>query len=104
MGLVMMSCKKAAELTCAALDRPLSLGDRVRLRMHLAVCASCKGFQKQNEALLRLFEQRFRNPAMFSQDANLPHLPPNACERLKHRLQEATVKRSSGDEATGPFL
>ena len=102
MGFVLMSCRRAAELTCAALDRPLSVGDRVRLRMHLAVCASCKSFQKQNEALLRLFEQRFRNPAMFSQDATLPSLPPNACERLKQRLQEASEPEPPSDESTRP--
>ena len=102
MGFVMMSCRRAAELTCAALDRPLSLGDRVRLRMHLAVCASCKSFQKQNEALLHLFEQRFRNPAMFSEDATLPSLPPNTCERLKQRLQEASEPEPPSDESTRP--
>lgn len=100
----MISCKKAAELTCAALDRPLSFGEQIQQRMHLLMCAACKGFQKQNKALLHLFELRFRNPAMFSQNANLPHLPSNACKRMKQRLQEAAVERSSDDQTSGPLL
>lgn len=94
---VMISCKKAAELTCAGLDRPLSIGETVRLRFHLLMCAACRGFQKQNQALLRLFEERFRNPAATRDDADLPKLPENACERLKRRLREAEAENHSSE-------
>lgn len=89
MNIMMISCKKAADLTCASLDRPLTLWEAVRLRLHLSMCAACKAFQLQNKALLKLFELRFRDPVYAKQEAGIPQLPPNACERLKEKLREA---------------
>lgn len=89
MNVMMISCKKAADLTCASLDRPLTLWETVRLRFHLLMCDACKAFQLQNEALLRLFELRFRDPAYAKEESRFPQLPPNACERLKEKLREA---------------
>lgn len=87
---MMINCKRAAELTCAKLDRPLTVGESLQWRFHLLMCAACKEFQRQNEALLRVFEQRFRDPGRL-QDPNLATLPPNACERLKRRLEKAAA-------------
>lgn len=41
------SCKEAAALLIAREDRPLSLADRVALRLHLAACAACPVFERQ---------------------------------------------------------
>lgn len=87
---MMISCKKAAELTCARLDRPLTFREAAQWRFHLLMCRACKTFQRQNQALLDIFERRFRDPSQLK-DASLPALPPNACERLKRRLEEAAA-------------
>lgn len=92
---MMITCKKAAELTCQGMDRPLSLWETLRLRFHVLMCAACKGFQRQNEALHRLFEQRFRNPEVTGDDENLPRLPQHTCEQLKRRLREASGEQHS---------
>ncbi|MFP4174109.1 MAG: zf-HC2 domain-containing protein [Candidatus Hydrogenedentota bacterium] len=81
----MISCEKAAKLICEELDRPLSLLERAQLRFHVMMCSACKAFQKQNEALLQLFEQRFQ--ALSATHAET--LSEDACERLKRRIQEA---------------
>jgi hypothetical protein len=94
---MMISCKKAADLTCASLDRPLSIMEKLQWRFHLLMCTGCKGFQKQNEALLRLFEQRFRYPNSATRKVELPKLPPDACERLKRRLREASHDPTSSE-------
>jgi predicted anti-sigma-YlaC factor YlaD len=58
---MMLSCKQVARLVSQGLDRELGLADRVRLRVHLAICDGCTNFSKQlafvREAMARLAEQ-----------------------------------------------
>jgi hypothetical protein len=49
---MMLSCKEATQLVSQGLDRRLGLGQRVALRLHLAICDGCSNFRKQ-VALLR---------------------------------------------------
>lgn len=87
-----ISCKKAAELASASLDRPLSLAEKLQWRFHLTMCAACRVFRKQNEALARLFEMRFRIAETG------PHmLPPDASDKLRRRLREAAGDQASSD-------
>jgi hypothetical protein len=44
---MMLSCKEVTRLVSEGLDRNLGFAERVRLRMHLAVCAGCSHFTKQ---------------------------------------------------------
>jgi predicted anti-sigma-YlaC factor YlaD len=44
---MMLNCKEVSRLVSQALDRPLGLGERVRLRIHLAICDGCSNFSKQ---------------------------------------------------------
>lgn len=39
---MMKSCKEMSYLLSAQLDRPLSLGERVELRLHLMLCVGCR--------------------------------------------------------------
>jgi len=50
---MILSCREATRLASQGLDRPLSFGERVRLRVHLAVCAGCTNFSRQAELLRR---------------------------------------------------
>jgi hypothetical protein len=43
----MLSCKEATRLMSQAQDRSLGLGERVKLRLHLAACAACSRFSRQ---------------------------------------------------------
>ena len=43
----LLSCKEASRLLSQAQDRPLALGERVKLRLHLAVCRACTRFARQ---------------------------------------------------------
>jgi len=38
----MMSCKRATELTSQALDRQLSLPERLALGFHILICDGCR--------------------------------------------------------------
>jgi Putative zinc-finger len=41
------TCKQVAALVVAREDRPLSLPDRLALRLHMAICAACPKFERQ---------------------------------------------------------
>ena len=41
------TCKEVAALVVAREDRPLSLADRLALRLHMGICAACPKFERQ---------------------------------------------------------
>lgn len=41
------SCKRVAELLSLAMDEPLSVLDRLRLRIHLSMCDNCRNVEVQ---------------------------------------------------------
>ena len=43
----MLSCKEVTHLLSEAQDRKLSVADRLRLKMHLAICEGCANFRNQ---------------------------------------------------------
>ncbi len=43
----MISCKEASRLASQQLERPLTLGERVRFRLHLAICVGCRRMERQ---------------------------------------------------------
>jgi predicted anti-sigma-YlaC factor YlaD len=46
MGWVMPNCKDVHRLVAAGLDRELPFADRVRVRVHLAMCKGCANFSR----------------------------------------------------------
>ena len=61
----MLSCKEVTRLVSRGLDRELGFTERVKLRVHLAICDGCTNFREQvafvREAMARLAE-RSPNP------------------------------------------
>ena len=61
---MILSCKEASRLVSQGLDRKLGFGERVALRVHLAICDGCTNFKDQVErlraAIARLPEARER--------------------------------------------
>lgn len=87
------SCRAAARLQSAALDRPLSKRERLGLRIHLALCKWCRRYG-QHLGFLRQAAQKQNNF-----DSLLPpqSLRPDARERMKQQLRSAA--ELSGPEA-----
>ena len=54
---MLLSCKEVSRIVSQGLDRDLGFGERVRLRVHLAICDGCANFTKQL-AFLRTAVQR----------------------------------------------
>lgn len=49
----MLSCKEVTHLVSEAQDRQLTMAERVRIEMHLAICQGCANFRKQMAFLRR---------------------------------------------------
>ncbi len=58
---MMLTCKEVSRLASQGLDRRLGLGERARLRLHLAICDGCRNFRKQL-AFLRQAVARLGDP------------------------------------------
>ena len=48
---MMLSCKEVTELVSQGLDRHLSPGERLRMRLHFLICRGCTRFQQQMQFL-----------------------------------------------------
>jgi hypothetical protein len=59
---MMLSCKEATRLISQRQDRALSLGERLKLALHLGICDGCRAVSRQvdfmRRALQRLFSDR----------------------------------------------
>lgn len=44
---MMLSCKETARLLSEGTDRELAFGERVALRVHLAICKGCRNVDAQ---------------------------------------------------------
>jgi predicted anti-sigma-YlaC factor YlaD len=64
------------------MDQPLPLGDRIALRMHLAICNNCRRFNQQLQDMRRLF----RSEA--AADEAVPGLTPEARQRIANELND----------------
>ena len=49
----MLNCKDASRLLSQALDRDLSLKEKLALRLHIAICTACERVEKQLKFLHR---------------------------------------------------
>ncbi|TAL66388.1 MAG: zf-HC2 domain-containing protein [Burkholderiaceae bacterium] len=65
------SCKRAAELLSQDLDEPLDWLDRVRLRVHLAMCADCSNVEQQLKAVHSLSADLFSGDAQLWDQAGM---------------------------------
>ena len=49
--MIFPSCKEVSQLVSQGLDRRLGFVERVRLRLHLAICDGCTSFKRQMDFL-----------------------------------------------------
>ena len=54
---MMLSCKEVTRLVSQGLDRRLGWFERLRLRVHLAICEGCTNFKKQMDFLRRALRE-----------------------------------------------
>ena len=77
----MTTCKETTELASRAMDERLPFGDRVAMRLHLAICTNCRRFTQQLQDMRRLFRSET------TANDEVPGLPPKARHRIATELQ-----------------
>lgn len=73
---IRQTCKEVAALLIAREDRVLPWADRVRLRLHLAICAACPGFERQVLTMRNAMKQ-WRNYQAPDGSETIPTEPQN---------------------------
>lgn len=53
----MINCRKATRLMSDKQERKLSPGERITLKIHLALCSACRNFGEQMSVLKTLSQQ-----------------------------------------------
>lgn len=79
----MPSCRDATRLQSAALDRPLTLAQRLGLAFHLFLCKWCRRYGKQ----LRFLRRASRERPGSLEEVTPRGLSTEARERLKQKLR-----------------
>src|SRR6267378_4027239 len=77
------SCREATRLQSEALDRPLTFGERLGLRIHLLLCKWCRRYGKQIHFLRSAARQHEEHEDCLPNQS----LRPDARERIKQRLE-----------------
>ncbi|MBB4841544.1 hypothetical protein HNP55_000039 [Paucibacter oligotrophus] len=54
------NCREVTEMVLLAQEKPLSLSERLAVRLHLLICKACPRFLKQVE-LMRRASERWRH-------------------------------------------
>lgn len=59
----MPSCESVSRLVSESHDRPMSWGERMKIRLHLAMCRYCARFERQLDVLEAAIEDDKRGGA-----------------------------------------
>jgi predicted anti-sigma-YlaC factor YlaD len=88
---VLISCRRATELTSQELDTELSFHRRFVLGAHRFVCGACRRFRKQLVNIDRALEE-FLNETTGPADVQMP-------DESKIRIREVLKSATSDDDA-----
>ncbi len=80
-----MTCKDVYPLISQEMDRPLSLGGKIRLKMHLAICGLCEIYRKQLQVLRNLAQRLSKED---TEAIKIAALKPETKEKLKNYIKE----------------
>ncbi len=81
----MLTCKDASQLISERQERPLTLRERMGLRLHLLICAYCRLYERQVNLMRRALHELGRR---IQEDAASAEFPPEARERIRKALAE----------------
>jgi hypothetical protein len=92
----MFTRKEVTRLVPDSMDRPLSLGQRIGMRLHLMICKLCSRYEQQ----LYLIRNTLKFYALGEEDPRKPYdfsLSPETGERLRYVLRRSLVTDSRKD-------
>jgi hypothetical protein len=78
-------CREVVRILSQSMDSKLSLGMRIKLRLHYLICAWCLRYEKHLHELSKFASSVPDHTDSFSED----NLSPTAKERMKEALRKA---------------
>jgi hypothetical protein len=88
----MRSCKEITILVSESLDRELSLGERLAVRLHLMMCRFCSRYRKQLQTL-RVVANRYLHEIEPSETHELFSLSEDARSRIQRVLADQMLEK-----------
>ena len=88
-----LTCKRAAALLSASMERAPGLCERLLLRLHLRVCSACARYKAQLQLLREALARRARRIGE-RPDGAAPALTADARARFKRSLRDADRDRA----------
>lgn len=76
------TCKQTTEVISQGMERPLTMKERVLLKLHLWVCAWCQWYLEH----LQVIRNTLRTPVSEDIDVSSATLGTEARERIKRRI------------------
>lgn len=73
-----LNCRDVARIVSDSMDHPLPLTQKLKVRIHLAMCKYCARFAKQMHFLRKICQEQAEPPS----DAALP-------DEARHRIHQA---------------
>jgi hypothetical protein len=83
----MLNCRETAELLSQSLEKNLSLWTRIKIRIHLMMCAFCIRFKKQMDFLHRTISDS-REELNSLPLASVSDMPEDLKKRIQANLQQ----------------
>jgi len=84
-----LTCREATRLAAHAMDRPLTLRERLKLSLHNLLCSYCRNYSRQ----LRLLRKWVRHANGRNADSPEPLIPAASAFRIKKKL-ESEISRA----------
>ncbi|QDT05533.1 hypothetical protein K227x_39330 [Rubripirellula lacrimiformis] len=82
----MLTCKQISELISQSLDRPLPLGKRMSVWMHLKMCRLCAAFRRDQVLFQSSLSRELEQVAKYEKDPTV-RLPDDAKRRIAKAMQ-----------------
>jgi len=89
-----ISCEETCFAVSESLDRPLSLRERAKVKIHLMMCKACQRMERQMYLLHRISRHYGDRINKLSETGKKPGLSREARSRILAQLQQAMHARS----------
>lgn len=89
--MMIVSCKKAAKIASDALERRLSLRERIGLATHGMMCRACRLYIKQLRTI-RLVARRYAQEELSPTITSQKPAPNDVRKRIKDKLNERLAR------------
>jgi len=80
MNILMLSCKKAAELIAKKLEAPLSTTEQMQLSIHTKMCKACSNYQSQQVVIDKALKENCKSS---TNEAECEELKADILKKLK---------------------